>query len=148
MTMTATASTLMTVGELSRRTRVPIKALRAYTDWGLINSQGRSGANYRLYDAAALRCVQMITEMRALGLTLAEIRALADAYPDQNGQLIGPRLARRLRTARARIEQQLAHLEATRRRIDTFEAVHRAELAGRPGAELWGEDELRCESCA
>lgn len=32
----------MTVGELSRRTGVPIKTLRQYTDWGLIYTIGRS----------------------------------------------------------------------------------------------------------
>ena len=146
--MSAELTTLMTVGDLSRRTRVPIKALRAYTDWGLINTLGRNGANYRLYDADALRCVQIITELRGLGLTLAEIRALAHAYPDRNGQLIGPRLAQRLRAARARVDAQIAQLEQTRRRIDAFEAGHRAELAGQPGAELWGGDPLRCASCA
>jgi MerR family copper efflux transcriptional regulator len=146
--MTAEVTTLMTVGELSRQTRVPIKALRAYTDWGLINTLGRSGANYRLYDDEALRCVQIITEMRGLGLTLAEIRSLALACPDRNGQLIGPRLAQRLRAARARVEQQIVQLEKTRRRIDAFEAAHHGELAGQRGAELWGAEPLRCASCA
>jgi DNA-binding transcriptional MerR regulator len=83
----------MTVGELSRRTGVPVKALREYTDWGLIYTLGRSGANYRLYDEEALRCVQAITELLGLGLILAEIRWLASRYPDENGRLIGPRLA-------------------------------------------------------
>ncbi len=76
--MSAELTTLMTVGDLSRRTRVPIKALRAYTDWGLINTLGRNGANYRLYDADALRCVQIITELRGLGLTLADPRRRPD----------------------------------------------------------------------
>jgi DNA-binding transcriptional MerR regulator len=135
----------MTVGELSGRTGVPIKSLRAYTDWGLINSMGRSGANYRLYDADALSCVLIINQLRGLGLTVAEIRELASAYPDRNGQLIGPRLAQRLDAARDRIEHQIAQLEQTRRRIDAFEAAHHSELADRPGAEIW-TDEHRLES--
>lgn len=143
---TAEVTTLMTVGQLSSRTGVSIKALREYTDGGLIHTLGRSGANYRLYDAEALRCVQIITQARGLGLTLAEIRALAHSYPDENGQLIGPRLAQRLRDARARIERQILELEQTRRRIDAFEATHRAELAGRAGAEQWAEE--GCASCA
>ncbi|GAA3137054.1 hypothetical protein JOF29_000040 [Kribbella aluminosa] len=44
----------MTVGELSRRTAVPVKTLREYTDLGLIYTIGRSPANYRLFDADAL----------------------------------------------------------------------------------------------
>jgi len=31
---------VITVGELSRRTGVPAKALREYTDWGLIDTLG------------------------------------------------------------------------------------------------------------
>lgn len=145
----AEVTRLMTVGELSRRTGVSIKALRDYTDWGLVFTLGRSGANYRLYDAEALRCVQVITEMRGLGLTLAEIRALARSYPDENGQLIGPRLAQRLGAARARVEEQISRLEQTRARIDAFEAVHRAALAGRDGTDVWADDpERACASCA
>ena len=147
--MTATAATdAMTVGELSRRTSVSIKALRDYTDWGLIYTRGRSGANYRLYDDEALQCVQAITELRGLGLTLAEIRWLASRYPDQDGRLIGLLLAQRLRAARARIEGQIARLEQTRRRLDAFEAVHRDALAGRAGAEIWSGDAAQCGSCA
>jgi len=142
--MTAEVTTLMTVGELSRRTGVSIKALRDYTDWGLIHNLGRSGANYRLYDDEALRCVRAINQMRGLGLTLAEIRRLADRCPDENGQLIGPRLAQRLRAARARVEGKIADLEQTRRRIDEFEAAHRAELAGQHSAELWLLEAAEC----
>jgi DNA-binding transcriptional MerR regulator len=145
---TAEAVRLMTVGELSRRTGVPVKALREYTDWGLIYSQGRSGANYRLYDDEALQCVQVITELRGLGLTLAELRWLASSYPDENGQLIGPRLAERLRAARARVETQIAQLEQTRHRIAAFEAAHRHALTGPGGAEIWSSAADPCASRA
>lgn len=146
--MTTAATNTMTVGELARRTGVSVKALRDYTDWGLIYTRGRSGANYRLYDDEALHCVQAITELRGLGLTLTEIRWLAGRYPEENGQLIGPLLAQRLRVARARIEAQLEQLEQTRRRLDAFEAAHRAALAGEPGAEIWSGYAEECDSCA
>jgi DNA-binding transcriptional MerR regulator len=135
-----------------RRTVAPhrwsVKALRDYTDRGLIYTRGRSGANYRLYDDEALQCVQAITELRGLGLTLAEIRWLAARYPDHGGQLISPLLARRLRAARAPIQAQIAHLEQTRRRLDAFEAVHGVALAGRRGAEIWSGPAEGCGSCA
>lgn len=84
---------LMTVGELSRRTGVPIKALREYTDSGLIYTEGRSQANYRLFNGDALRCVQWIEQLRGLGLTLAEIRDLTRDCPQNDAELVGPRLA-------------------------------------------------------
>jgi DNA-binding transcriptional MerR regulator len=49
---------LMTVGELSRRTGLSIKAIREYEGLGLIYSAGRSTGNYRLFDSSALWCAQ------------------------------------------------------------------------------------------
>ncbi|MGH3864388.1 MerR family transcriptional regulator [Actinokineospora sp.] len=119
----------MTVGDLSRRTGVPIKTLRQYTDWGLIYSAGRSSANYRLFDADALWCVELIGQLRGLGLTVAEIRELTDT-----DAAIGPRLAELLRHSRARTLRRIAGLRETLRRIDEFEADHNSrELAGRGG---------------
>jgi len=40
----------MTIGDLSRRTGVPVKTLRKYEDMGLICTAGRSPGNYRLFD--------------------------------------------------------------------------------------------------
>lgn len=124
----------MTVGELSRRTGVPVKALREYTDWGLIGNLGRSPGNYRLYPPDALWCVRAIGQLRSLGLTLTEIRQAAQvAAGDRDAA--GPVLAERLRAARARVERRIAELEQIRRSIDEFETAHRAELAGQ--APLW-----------
>lgn len=39
--MDANRTHLMTVGELSRRTGVPIKTLRTYADTGLVHTVGR-----------------------------------------------------------------------------------------------------------
>jgi MerR family transcriptional regulator, copper efflux regulator len=123
---------LMTVGELSRRTGVPVKALREYTDWGLINTLGRSPANYRLFDSDALACVRWIRTMRGLGLTLAEIRDIVGGLADGScEQQLGPRLAERLHAARARLDDRIAELQRVRRRIDEFESTHRDTLSGR-----------------
>ncbi|WP_140403932.1 MULTISPECIES: MerR family transcriptional regulator [unclassified Nocardioides] len=129
----------MTVGELSRRTGVPAKNLRAYTDAGLVYSVGRTGANYRLYDAEALWCVAAITELRQLGLTLAEIREFGAGYLAREGEPIGPRLAQMLERSRARVEQQIAELEEVRRRIDDFVAANRDRLRSH-AARAWAGD--------
>jgi MerR family copper efflux transcriptional regulator len=130
---------LMTVGELSRRTGVPTKNLRAYTDWGLIYSVGRTAANYRPYDVEALWCVGAITELRQLGLTLAEIREFGAGYRARIGEPIGPRLAQMLDRSRARVEQQIAELEEVRRHIDDFVAANRDRLRSH-SARAWAGD--------
>ncbi|HEX5403770.1 MAG TPA: MerR family transcriptional regulator [Pseudonocardiaceae bacterium] len=109
---------LMTVGDLSRRTGVPINTLRQYSDWGLIRTVGRSATNYRLFDTDALWCVQLIGRWRGLVLTVAEIRELFHA----DGP-IGPHLATLLHHSRARVARRIAELRQTLCRIDEFEAT-------------------------
>jgi len=130
----------MTIGELSKRTGVAPKALRRYEGMGLIYTAGRSSGNYRLFDESALWCVRVIHGLRALGLSLSEICDLASVYLGRPDQPIGPHLAEHLRAVRARIDQQIAELEELRGRIDSFEVDHRAELAGRPGADFRAGD--------
>jgi DNA-binding transcriptional MerR regulator len=121
----------MTVGELSRRTGVPIKALRQYTDLGLIYTMGRSPANYRLYDTDAQWCVRFIGDLRGLGLTVAEIRELTTRRLTEDGRPYGTRLASYLDRSRERLEQRIAAGQRMLRRIEEFEAAHRDELADR-----------------
>lgn len=142
-----TRSRLMTVGDLSRRTGVPVKAIREYTDSGLIYTVGRSRSNYRLFTTDALRCVHWIGQLRGLGLTLAEIRDLARDCPQGNAELVGPRLAERLRHARHRVDARIADLQRIRSRIDQFEATHHAKLAG-AGANGWADDLRDNTGCA
>ena len=122
---------LMTVGELSRRTGLSIKAIREYEALGLIYSAGRSEGNYRLFDETALWCARVIIEWRSLGLTIKEIKQLADAYLADRDAPIGPKIAAALDCAEHRVEAQLEELEALRRRIAAYRADNEAVLAGR-----------------
>lgn len=120
---------LMTIGELSRRSSTPVKALRAWTDMGLVYSAGRSAAGYRLFDESALWCIGVISELRSLGMTLAEIRELASVYLGRPAEPIGPHIAGLLRQARDRADAQIARLQELRQHIDQVLAERAAELA-------------------
>jgi MerR family copper efflux transcriptional regulator len=123
-------SGLMPIGELSRRTGLSIKAIREYEALGLIYSAGRSEGNYRLFDDTALWCARVIGEMRSVGLTIKEIKRLADAYFADPDEPIGPKIAEALDRAEQRIDVQLEELEAVRRRIAAYRVDHAASLAG------------------
>jgi MerR family copper efflux transcriptional regulator len=127
---------LMTVGELARRTGMSPKAIREFERLGLIYSAGRSEANYRLFDESAIWCVQVIDNLRALGLTIKEIRELAGVYVERPGEPIGPQLADLLDRAEQRFEQRREQLEAIRGRIRAFRSANKAALAGHSGADL------------
>lgn len=121
----------MTVGTLSRRTGLSVKLHRQYEDLGLIYTVGRSTGGYRLFDTEAMWCVGVITGLRSLGLTLAEITELNADYQGCPEEPVGPRLAAMLTEVRTRTRQQIAALQARLEKLDMFQAQHAGELACR-----------------
>lgn len=122
----------MTIGELSARTAVPVKALREYTDLGLIYTLGRSPAGYRLYTDDALWCVRFIGELRGLGLTIAEIHHLVTAGGDTSDRSVVSHLAELLHRSRQRLHERISHAQQILDRIDEFETTQRACGRRRP----------------
>src|SRR5258707_15242155 len=125
-------SNAMTIGQLSQRTGVPIKALREYDRLGFVYTLGRSAGNYRLFAEEALWCVRVIQGLRALGLTLKEIQTLLTRYCERPEEPIGALLEGHLAQALARVEARIATLQALRQRILEFQAVGASELARLP----------------
>ena len=114
---------VMTIGQLSRRTGVPIKILREYEHLGFLYTLGRSAGNYRLFGEEAMWCVQVVQSLRSLGLTLKEIQTLTARYTERPGEPIEPLLREHLAQVLARIETRIAFLEALRRRVLDFQVA-------------------------
>ncbi|WP_031512553.1 MerR family transcriptional regulator [Streptomyces sp. NRRL F-5123] len=70
--------TYFTIGELARRTGLTVKAIRFYSDTGIVPPTARSPAGYRLYDITALARLALVRTLRDLGLELAVIRRVLD----------------------------------------------------------------------
>ncbi|EHR63499.1 MerR family transcriptional regulator [Saccharomonospora cyanea] len=76
---------MFTIGELSRRTGLPVKTIRFYSDEGLLPPTDRTPAGYRLYDGHALAKLELVRTLRGLGIGLAEVEtvlAQADTLPE------------------------------------------------------------------
>ncbi|WP_031085479.1 MerR family transcriptional regulator [Streptomyces sp. NRRL WC-3549] len=71
-------TTLYSIGELSRRTGVPVRTIRFYSDTGVVAPTGRSPAGYRLYDLDALLRLELARTLRELGMDLATVRRVLD----------------------------------------------------------------------
>jgi MerR family copper efflux transcriptional regulator len=121
-------SNAMTIGQLSRRTGVPIKVLRTYEDLGFLYTLGRSESNYRLFGEEALWCVQAIQGLRSLRLTLKEIQVLTTTYFEHPDGPTDGLLQEQLTHTLTRIETQISALQAIRHRILSFQAA----LSGAP----------------
>jgi MerR family transcriptional regulator, redox-sensitive transcriptional activator SoxR len=76
-------STLLSIGEVSRRSGVAASALRFYEERGLITSE-RAGSARRYYPRPVLRRIAFIVFAQRVGLSLEEIGSeLAKLPPDR-----------------------------------------------------------------
>jgi DNA-binding transcriptional MerR regulator len=112
----------LTIGELSRRTGVPVKTLRFYSDEGLLPLAGRTSSSYRLYTTQALVRIDLIRTLRDAGLSLNAIKKV---------------LGREMPLADA-LRLQLAAVEAHVASLQRVSAALRAALRTEPS-----EDDLR-----
>lgn len=70
----------MLIGEVARRSGVSARMLRHYESLDLVHPSGRTGSGYREYSEEDIRRIFHIESLRALGLSLREVkRALDDA---------------------------------------------------------------------
>jgi DNA-binding transcriptional MerR regulator len=67
---------LFTIGQLARRSGVPARTIRFWTDAGLVPVAVRSAGGYRLYDAEAVARLDLIRTLRELGFGLDIVQAV------------------------------------------------------------------------
>jgi DNA-binding transcriptional MerR regulator len=70
--------TLYSIGDLARRTGLTVKAIRFYSDRGIVPPTDRSPAGYRLYSIDAVARLDLVRTLRDLGLDLPTIRKVVD----------------------------------------------------------------------
>lgn len=67
---------LLSIGELARRAKLSVKAVRYYSDLGLVPPSGRDSAGRRQYRPDATARLGLVRSLRALGVGLKTIRAV------------------------------------------------------------------------
>jgi DNA-binding transcriptional MerR regulator len=72
----STTAELFTIGQLARRTGVPARTIRFWSDTGLVPPAARSGSGYRLYDIGAVARLDLVRTLRELGLGLDVVQAV------------------------------------------------------------------------
>lgn len=102
------------IGEVARLLGVTPKTIRHYHRRGLIAEPPRSESDYRLYTAHDLLRLRHIRQLQAMGLSLAQIKAIFDApNPDAHLQTVLAALRDDLHAEHARIAERL-------RRVDVY----------------------------
>lgn len=73
-----TASLLLPIGEMSRKTGVHIETIRYYERIGMLPNPARTEGGHRAYDTGLVKRLAFIRRSRELGFSLGEIRALLE----------------------------------------------------------------------
>ena len=102
---------LYPIGEMSRRSGVPVKTIRHYSDVGVLPPSAKSEAGYRLYSEADRSRLELIRTFRAAGFGLPAIERLflREVRPTEAVKLQLEAVDLQLRT----LGRQRALLEAT-----------------------------------
>ena len=74
--MTETA--LLTIGQLARRSGVPVRTIRFWSDEGVLPETDRSHGNYRRYDSRAVARLDLVRTLRELGMGLDDVRLVLE----------------------------------------------------------------------
>jgi DNA-binding transcriptional MerR regulator len=67
---------LFTIGQLARRTGLPVRTIRFWSDIDVIPPTCRSATGYRLYDADAVARLDLVRTLRELGLDLDTVQRI------------------------------------------------------------------------
>ena len=66
------------IGEVARRTGLPVKTIRYYCDEGLLQPRTRSAAGYRLFDEENLAELAIIRALRAMDVSIPELARILE----------------------------------------------------------------------
>ncbi|CAN4279217.1 heavy metal-responsive transcriptional regulator [Pseudoxanthomonas sp. LjRoot125] len=108
----------MNIGQLSRRTGVPIDTVRYYEKQHLLPAPTRSASGYRHYEADDVLRLTFIRRAKVLGFTLEEIRDLLALSRNDSGDMAGIRAAAADKLAD--VERRLAELTRVRDGLRTL----------------------------
>ena len=112
MIVSLVVSSLLTIGEVSRRSGVASSALRFYEERGLSASE-RAGSGHRRYRRPVLRRIAFIVFAQRIGLTLEEIGSELAKLPSDRAPTRRD-WSRLSRTWVTRIDRRIAELELLR----------------------------------
>ncbi|MFI6028540.1 MerR family transcriptional regulator [Amycolatopsis magusensis] len=118
-----TPITVLGIGELARRTGVPVRTVRFYCDEGILEPV-RSAGGHRRFDVTAVEQLTLIRRLRGLGLGLPSIRQV----------LAGQRsVAEAVTAERAALDAELAALAWRRASLRAVETGARLDLLAAVG---------------
>ena len=117
----------LTVGQLARATSVPAKTIRYYEQVGVLPAPRRSATGYRQYSRHDVHRLLFIRRARALGLSLANLKALTAELDHGECLTMRPRLHALVTEQLRTVQQQIAEFQLLERQL--AQVLHRLQTA-------------------
>lgn len=125
----SSAAPLMRIGELSRKSDLPVKTLRYYEDMGLIQSIKRTEGGFRQFSPEVLPRLSFIKQAKALGLSLQEIHHILTIY--DKGEMPCREVRHTLQEKIEEIEQRIQELNQLKGHLQTLLSQDQDNSQGR-----------------
>ncbi len=100
----------VTIGMAAKRTGLSPRAIRYYEDKGLLPPRPRTVGGYRQYGEADVKRLLFIRRAKDLGISLRQISALLDCWPESTCAMSRPLLKKTLAERVGELPPQLALL--------------------------------------
>ena len=124
----------LSIAEVRSHAGVSARTLRYYEEMGLLPGVRRRAGGRRVYGADELERLRFISRLKALGLSLVEIKELNAVYAiGGSTKAMLARLDELLARHRADVEARIAELSALRDEIDAYRG-HVGQRIGRTAA--------------
>lgn len=106
------------IGEVARRSGLPIKTIRFYSEEGLIHPIGRSEGGYRLFGEEVFAELTLIRTLKAMEIPLQDVRRILDTR--RLGVCTCASLQETIRSKAGEIEQRIAALHDLQHELEVL----------------------------
>ncbi len=146
---------LLQIGDLARASGKTVRAIHHYEELGLLRPDARSKGRFRLYDPAAVTRVRWIGKLHDLGMSLAEIQRVIEAWGTAATPARAMSQVREMYRAKlAETRSQIAHLKALESELsasidylDTCDSCDPTPPFEAPRPEDEPSNDVVCEAC-
>ena len=121
--VSAKSAPSLRIGEVARRTGLPVKTIRYYCDQGLLQPRARSESGYRLFDEENLAELTIIRSLRAMDVSIPELARILEVRRAGvcNCSVLKDSIAAKLKSINLRIAELAAMKEELARLLGSWQ---------------------------
>jgi len=111
----------MQISDLAKALHITTRTIRLYEQMGLVEPPKRTEGGIRVYEKDDIKRFKFVLKVKALGLSLQEMKELADIYSqEQLPEKIMPRLVELLNSHLGTIRKRVAQLQSLEKDITAY----------------------------